>query len=411
MNVNGIIAEYNPFHNGHRYQLEESKRLTGADYTIVVLSGNFVQRGTPALLSKHVRAEMALRNGADLVLELPAIYATSSAEAFARGAVSLLDSLGVITHLAFGSECGDISILNQIAVILAQEPESFSENLKRLLRRGYSYPAARNEALMLYAPSLNDNSSVFRTPNNILGIEYIKALLRQSSGIIPVTVRRLGTDYHDPFPGKSYCSALAVRQAVWNSGDTDGLRAYLPPDAYGLLISHIQDGKIISSGAFSSMLYYKLLSERDKGYEKYLDVSAALSDRITNSLHLYQDYDSFCDLLKTKEMTYARISRCLLHILLNLKKSDMSDCALLKHTPYARVLGFRRDAEPLLTAISEKSAIPMITKPADAEKILSPDAMHMFLQDIRISQLYHGVAGMLSGSVPQNEYSIPLVIV
>lgn len=410
MLVNGIIAEYNPFHNGHKYHLEESRRLTGADYTVIVLSGNFVQRGSPALLEKHIRTKMALQSGADLVLELPAIYAVSSAEYFATGAVSLLNRLNVVTHLCFGSECGDISILKPIASILAEEPKEFTQNLKQLTRKGYSYPIARSKALMRYSPSLNDSDGVFCMPNNILGIEYIKALIRCKSSIRPITVKRLGTDYHDPLPGKGYCSALAIRQSIRVGSDTADLRAYLPAEAYDLLAACKSDGKIIRSEDFSAMLYYKLLSEKEYGFEKYLDVSPALSDRIRNSLKSYQGYESFCDLLKTKEMTYTRISRCLLHILLNLKKADMSDCALLGHTPYARVLGFRREAAPLLKAISKSSSIPMITKPADADRLLNADAMRMFHQDLLISQLYHGVSGMLTCSVPQIEQSIPLVI-
>lgn len=412
MIVNGIVAEYNPFHNGHKYQLEESRRLTGADYTVIVLSGNFVQRGTPALINKHLRTEMALKNGADLVIELPAIYATSSAEFFAMGAVSLLDQLKVVTNLCFGSECGDISLLNRIATILVQEPDDFSAKLKQLLCQGYSYPSARSEALMHYMPSLADSNNIFRSPNNILGIEYLKALLRRKSSIAPVTVRRIGADYHDPLPGSTgYCSALAIRQSVWAGDDITGLRSYVPANAYELLAAQKTDGKFIRSADLSTILYYKLLSEKEYGFEKYLDVSKALSDRIVNSLNSYQGFESFCDVLKTKEMTYARISRCLLHILLGLTRTNLHDCTRLGYTPYARVLGFRRDAAPLLSAIKEKTSIPLITKAADAEKILDADAALMFRQDMEISQLYHGISGVLTGSVPLNEYCIPLVIV
>ena len=254
MIVNGIVAEYNPFHNGHKYQLEESRRLTGADYTVIILSGNFVQRGTPALINKHLRTEMALKNGADLVIELPAIYATSSAEFFAMGAVSLLDQLKVVTNLCFGSECGDISLLNRIATILVQEPDDFSAKLKQLLCQGYSYPSARSEALMHYMPSLADSNNIFRSPNNILGIEYLKALLRRKSPIAPVTVRRIGADYHDPLPDSTgYCSALAIRQSVWAGDDITGLCSYVPANAYELLTAQKADGKFIRSADLSGL--------------------------------------------------------------------------------------------------------------------------------------------------------------
>lgn len=410
MKINGIIAEYNPFHNGHKYQLEESKRRTGADYTIAVISGNFVQRGAPALLDKHSRAEMALRCGVDLVLEIPAIYATSSAEYFATGAVSLLNRLNVITDLCFGSECGDVSLLTEVASILLTEPDEFTHSLKSFLRDGYSYPNARTAAMTQYSPSLAYNREIFSSPNNILGIEYIKAIHRQKSPMNPMTIRRQGAGHHAPVPTAEYCSALSIRQALWEGKDASCLQAYMPEDANRLLSAWLSEEKLVRSNDFSSVLYYKLLSEREFGFEKYLDVSAALSDRIVNRLNEYVSFDGFCDLLKTKEMTYTRISRCLLHILLNITKEDMAFCCELGYTPYARVLGFRKSAEPLLSVIKEKSSIPLVTKLADAEKLLSEDSLAMLKQDIQISQLYQGIAARFSKHQPLNEYTIPLVI-
>lgn len=411
MKINGIIAEYNPFHNGHKYQLEESKRRTGADYTIVVISGNFVQRGAPALLDKHSRAEMALRCGADLVLEIPAVYATSSAEYFATGAVSLLDRLNVVTDLCFGSECGEVSLLTEVASILLTEPEEFTHSLKGFLRDGYSYPNARTAAMIQYSPSLAYNREIFSSSNNILGIEYIKAIRRQKSSMTPVTIKRQGAGYHALVPDTEYCSALSIRHALWEGKDASCLQAYMPEAANRLLADRLNRGKLVRSNDFSAVLYYKLLSEREYGFEKYLDVSAALSDRIVNRLDEYVTFDAFCDLLKTKEMTYTRISRCLLHILLNITKEDMALCNELSYTPYARVLGFRRSAEPLLGIIKERSSIPLVTKLADAEKILPEDSFPMLKQDIQISQLYQGIAARFSEHQPLNEYTIPLVII
>lgn len=411
MKVNGIIAEYNPFHNGHKYHLEESARLTGADYSIVVLSGNFIQRGDPALVDKHTRAEMALKNGADLVLELPTVYSASSAEYFATGAVSLLDKLGVVTHLCFGSECGDTAILQQIASILREEPEDYVKELKTGLKQGLSYPSARNTALIHYFPALAGNTKILSSPNNILAIAYIKAILNLDSKMVPVAVTRLGSDYHDPSLYSQYCSALAIRQALSDGRGLSSVARYMPDSAGELLSQRLVLGRGIFSNDFSSALYYKLLSEKETGFDKYLDVSADLSNRICNRLAEYKNFDDFCDLLKTKELTYTRISRCLLHILLNLTKEDMAVCSELEHTPYARILGFRRDAEPLLAAIKEQTSIPLVTKLADAEKLLSTDTYLMLKQDLQISQLYYGVAAGLAGQQPLNEYSIPLVIV
>ncbi|MCM1192263.1 MAG: nucleotidyltransferase [Butyrivibrio sp.] len=411
MKVNGIIAEYNPFHNGHKYHLEESKRLTGADYSVAVISGNFIQRGDPALVDKHTRAEMALKNGADLVLELPTVYSASSAEYFATGAVSLLDKLGVVTHLSFGSECGDTVLLSRIAAILLEEPEDYKADLKAKLKQGLSYPSARNSALIRHCPELAENSKIFSSPNNILAIEYIKAIMNQNSKMEPVTVRRLGAEYHDPAPSSGYCSALAIRQALAAGRGLGSVAHYMPDSVRELLAERLVLDRGICANDFSSALYYKLLSEKESGFDKYLDVSADLSNRICKHLTEYKNFDDFCDLLKTKELTYTRISRCLLHILLNLTKEDMAVCSELKHTPYARILGFRKDAEDLLGTVRAQASIPLVTKLADAEKILPTDTYLMLKQDILISQLYYGVAAGLAGQQPANEFSIPLVIV
>lgn len=411
MKINGIIAEYNPFHNGHKYHLEESKRLTGADYSVVVISGNFLQRGDPALVDKHTRAEMALKNGADLVFELPTVYSASSAEYFATGAVSLLDKLGVVTHLCFGSECGDTVLLGKIAEILKDEPEEYTSELKAKLREGHSYPVARNAALIHYYPALAADSRIFSSPNNILAIEYIKAIKKQGSNMEPVTVKRVGAGYHSPVLKSQYCSALSIRQALADGRSLSSVSGYMPESAHALLSQRLAAGRGVCSNDFSSVLYYKLLSEKESGFDRYLDVSADLSNRICRHLTEYKNFDGFCNLLKTKELTYTRISRALLHILLNLTKEDMAICSELEHTPYARILGFRKDAEPLLGAIHEHTSIPLVTKLADAEKLLPMDALLMLKQDIQISQLYYGVTAGLTESQPLNEYSIPMVIV
>ena len=408
MLVNGIIAEYNPFHNGHKYQLEEALCQTRADYTIVVMSGNFVQRGAPALLDKHRRAEMALRCGADLVLELPTLYAVSSAEFFGSGAVALLDKLGVVTHLCFGSECGDAELLRQIAEILVEEPPEYSATFKRLLQQGLSYPNARTWALLQHYPFLDSRKEVFSSPNNILGIEYIKALIRRGSSITPATVRRKGSGYHDRQTDGNYCSALAIRQALFTDYDLSGLCRHMPPEAGELLTAHLSENKPVRTDDFSKMLHYKLLLDNRNGYERYLDVSSDLSDRIRKRLDEYISFESFCDLLKTKEMTYTRISRCLLHILLDITKEDMKLGKGLDYVPYARVLGFRRSAAPLLTAIKEASSIPLVTKLAGAETLLSTEACTLLNQDIMAGRIYQSAAR--PGQAAKNEYTVPLVI-
>lgn len=410
MTVNGIIAEYNPFHNGHFYQLSHSKQMTQADYTIVAISGNFMQRGEPALVNKYVRAEMALQCGADLVLELPSVYSVASAEYFARGGVSLLHKLGVVTYLCFGSECGDLDILTTIASILKEEPAQYSAALKQGLKRGLSFPAARNQALLQYRPDLQDSITVLATPNNILGIEYIKALLRTESPVIPRTIRRFGSDYHDQRFGDSYCSALALRQAILNGQTPEKLVKQMPAENISLFTEALLESAPMESNDFSAVLHYKLLSEAEKGFSRYLDVNQELSDRIRNNLYRFKNFRSFCEILKTKDMTYTRISRCLMHILLNITKEEIQLCMTMGDIPYARVLGLRKEAQPLLSKIKEKSSIPLVTKLADAEKVLFPGAMDLLKREIERSNIYESTAALKSDRHMKNEWQIPIII-
>ena len=411
MKVNGIVAEYNPFHNGHAYQMQHAREATGADYTIIVMSGNFMQRGAPALLDKFTRAKMALECGADLVLELPTCYAASSAEFFAKGSIALFDKLRVTTNLCFGSECGNINTLSQIAEIFYTEPEPYVESLRCNLKKGMSFPIARTWALLQYAPSLSDDKDVLSSPNNILGIEYLKALMSRNSKIVPFTTTRVGADYHDKRLGTNQCSAIAIRQSVAAGHDLTYLSFQMPENAYEIFRASLDEQKPLFADDFSAALQYKLLTEYSTGYDKYQDISSDLSDRIRNLLPSFVGYTSFCDLLKSKDMTYTRISRCLLHILLNMTKEEFGICRAEDYISYARVLGFRKDATPLLTEIKKNSSIPLVTSLADARQSLSEAALRMLDQDILRNQIYLGNLALKNQKEMLNEYRTPIVIV
>ena len=412
MKICGIIAEYNPFHTGHAYHLKKARELSGADYSVIVMSGNLVQRGTPAIIDKHARTEAALRCGADLVLELPSCYATGSAEYFAMGAVSLLDNLDTVTHLCFGSECGDITLLNLIAHIYVNEPADFQESLRLKIKSGLSFPVARAAALLEVYPELSSSLSVLSSPNNILGIEYVKALLKRNSSITPLTFSRSGAGYHDRELVHPLSSATAIRQAMENDISLDQLTTQLPPEAYEIYKKYFAGSKPLFMDDFSALLHYKLISEQHTGYAAYMDVSEDLSDRIKKNIYQFTTISSFCDLLKTKELTYSRISRCLIHILLDIRKSDVSMYVNeLDYVPYARILGFRKDSAPLLREISRNTKIPLISKLADADKILNESALNMLRQDIMVSDIYSSVRAGKNGTAMKNEYSTPIVIV
>lgn len=391
MKTVGIIAEYNPFHNGHAFHIAKAKEMTGADYCIVVMSGCFVQRGAPAIADKYLRAEAALLSGADLVLELPVYYALGSAEYFATGAVALLDKVGVTDTLCFGSECGDISLLSGFAKELLGESELFKVVLNRQLKSGMTYPNARNTALQACAPHLNAHMNVLMTPNNILGIEYCKALSRRNSRIQPYTLNRAGASYHDASLNSSYCSALAIREALSSSGRLSDIQMLMPQSAFELL--EAQSGKAfpIFADDFSLPLHYQLLSEQSVGYSKYADISDSLSDRISKKLPSYRSFTDFCDQVKTKNMTYTRIARSLMHVLLKMEQADFIRYQSEDYIYYARMLGFRKTAEPLLTAIKTQSSIPLLSRLADADALLSESGRSMLAKDIYAAQIYQSV--------------------
>lgn len=432
MKVTGIIAEYNPFHNGHQYHIEQTKRLTGADYIIVVMSGNFTQRGAPAFVDKYTRTRMALACGADLVLELPLYYATGSAEYFAFGAVSLLHSLGIVDSVCFGSECGNIEALQHVAAVLCEEPDIYKDLLQTALKSGKSYPAARYTALAQYMAGDADAQIVERlltSPNNILGIEYCKALLKLNSHMKPYTLRREGGAYNDASLTAVNSSALSIRSTLAEADTMAVIQHQMPEAAYAILQNVYHKSAPMLPSDMSVLLHYQLLLHAQEGYTQFMDVSGELSNRIGSSLRYYKGFDSFCALLKTKEITYTRVSRALLHILLGMTKEHMAsyvrsansfsegcatDAGLSEDCggflSYARMLGFRMESTKLLSAIKQYAdrhpacAPPLISKLADAGHLLSDKAMAMLAEDIRAAHIYNAAVQEKFGCMLPNEY-------
>lgn len=408
MHITGIIAEYNPFHNGHKYHLEETRRITGADYVIAIISGDFMQRGTPAVIDKHTRAKMVLQNGADLVLELPLCYATGSAEFFAHGAVTLLNRLGAVDSLCFGSECGTVSVLSDIADLLVQEPENYRHMLQKELRAGHSFPKARSFALRSCLPDTEEYKTVLSSPNNILGIEYLKSLLKNNSHITPYTIKRMGSGYHDTQLDASAPSASAIRSHLFQKGN-NAIREHVPDTVYDLLCHHYNRSFPIESNDFSSLLHYRLLLQAPDGFTDYMDINADLSDKIIKNLYHYEDFEQFCGLLKSKDMTYSRLSRSLIHILLDITNRQMQEWQP-ETIYYARILGFRKSAAPLFGILKANTSVPLISKLADAASYLTPTGLAMLEKDIQAAHIYDSVVASKFHTPFINEYSKQLVI-
>lgn len=435
MKVAGIIAEYNPFHKGHKYQLDRLRELAGPDYIIVAMSGDFLQRGTPALMDKYTRARMSLLQGADLILELPACYATSSAETFARGGILLLAATGLTDMLCFGAESDDLDRLKNLARLLNREPDWYRSALLSSLKKGRSFPAARAEALPEYVDLLNQ-------PNNILAVEYLKAMEDLAPAMEPLLIRRAGSGYHNTDITAPLASASAIRDTLlhtshhcdtpptinrtasvpatpqsetdWSAlataqSETDwfALADALPESSLKIMQEYEKDSAFLQEDDFSQLLHYCLLRETKESLTGYLDMTEDLANRIDSRKKDFTSWSSFCQLCNTKDTTYARISRALTHILLNTRAEDQKPDAL----PYLRVLGFRRSAAPLLTQLKCCAKAPIITSPAAAEGQLTAQGLAMLHTDIHASDLYRCIATNKTGRAYPNEYQRKLLIV
>lgn len=411
MKTVGLITEYNPFHNGHAYHIEKAKMLTGADRVIVVMSGDFVQRGAPAVMPKHLRTESALLSGASLIIELPVCFATGSAEYFAQGSISLLNRLGCIDSICFGSECGDLHLLKEIAQILADEPIEYQTALKQALKEGVSFPAARQEALNIYSDKY---SEILASPNNILGIEYLKALAKIHSKMEPFTIKRIGAGYHDMDIDGQFSSATAIRSDIYQLADVNSsseslplthIQTQVPSSCHELMKKNYQTRYPVKADDFSLLLKAKLLSETAGSLSHYLDMSPELANRILRLRNEYLSFEQFCDLLKTKELTRSRISRSFIHVLLGITNDWLT--AMKAPAPYARILGFRRDHADLLGILKRTSDIPLITSPARA--VLADTAYQMLELDIYASDLYESVITDLYGTPFHNELTKQII--
>ena len=387
--ITGIIAEYNPFHNGHAYQIEQARLLTGCDFLVVVMSGDYVQRGAPAVFDKYTRTRMALACGADLVLELPVACSCASAEFFASGAVSLLDGLGCVVFVGFGSESGDLQSLMEPARILAKESPVFQEALRRGLSLGLSFPAARKEAFRACA----SNPDILDLPNNILGIEYLKALLQRESSIKPVTIKREGQGYHDTLLDSGFASASGIRRFLKQEeaplSALPALKESLPDPVMEVLTDTLAHTLPVWEEDFSMLLRYELLRQSASDLTRYADISPDLGRRLKNCADKFSSFSEFVALVKTKDVTYTRITRALFHILLNLTGEDTRNSVAM---PYARILGFRKDHSRILGLLKENSRIPIIPKAADYKTYLTPDLQPLFEKDLFAANLYETIA-------------------
>ena len=406
MKTAGIIAEYNPFHTGHEYQIKYVKEKLGADFVVIAMSGDFVQRGTPALFSKYVRAEMALKGGADLILELPVSSSTASAELFAKGGVQLLDGIGVTDILCFGSECGDTRILMELAKLLVDEPPEFQAALRLNLKEGMTFPKARSQALTEVLPEPWKYQQVLSSPNNILGIEYCKAILREKSSISPVAIKREGNDYHEKSLAENiFPSASAIRKAIMDTHNARTLENFLPESCRDVFFQTVSDHNYLLENDLDLIYRYRLLQETEELLCSYLDMSHSLARRILSCRNQYETFTQFANQLKTKDITHTRIQRALLHMLLHIHNVP-------EQIPYARVLGFRKSSASLLGEIKKHSRIPLLTKLSDASKVLqeNPHSLDLLEETTFSSNLYENILAQKKNASCIHEYQKQIIV-
>ncbi|MCR4650207.1 MAG: nucleotidyltransferase family protein [Lachnospiraceae bacterium] len=389
MNITGVIAEYNPFHKGHEYHLKKI-REAGADYIIVVMSGDFTQRGEPAIIDKYCRTRMALEGGADMVIELPLIYSLADARRFAEGGVGILDALGCVNVLSFGVEPGTEGLIFEFAEFLNSPPTAFDTELDRQMRNGLTYPAARQQALSLFFTE--DKMQAVSSPNAILGIEYCKALKKTHNHMVPQPVIRSGNGYNDiSLPEEGFASASAIREVLRESSSLESLSPFLPDTTVSILSEELGDSFPVWPEDLSSLLRYALLSQED--FTRFTDINEAFSNRLLSLRYKYSDLEQFIDEVKTRNITRTGVCRLLMQIVTGL------DLAVPRRPAYARILGFRKNSNELFTIISKTSILHLVQSLAEEK-----DDPYI-LSDIKASHIYEGILSDKFGTPFKNEYS------
>lgn len=397
LRVLGVVVEYNPFHNGHLHHLNEAKALIAPDYTIAVMSGNFVQRGEPAILDKFSRAEIAVKMGIDVVFELPFVYSIQDANGFARGSIGVLERTRVVTDIVFGSESTDLDGLNKVSEVLINQPKPFKKLLNKYLKEGLSFPNARKYALNEYFQPFNyaqDIVSVLEQSNDILGLEYLNSLKLYKSDIEPHVIKRVKAKYNQSEFTGEISSATAIRNLIKNN-DINKVEQSVPKLSYEILIREIDLGK--SPIFFESMREMILAKLRILKKEDLLNIDGVkegLDKRFIDCSKRNATLTELIECVKTKRFTLTRVKRTLLKIFFDLKEEQVK--LYNRYGPqYLRVLGFTKKGQELLNEIKRVSSYPIITTPSRYKRIynklsdemLSSKKKYQSIPEIYISQI------------------------
>lgn len=417
MKILGIIAEYNPFHNGHEYQIRKAVEISGADYIIAIMSGNYVQRGAPAIFDKSIRAEMALNAGIDAVFEIPALFSGASANDFAGYGISLLKILGA-DFISFGAENDNYKLLDTVAKVLTDKEQELA--VKKHMEAGLNYAKARHNAIIDELKGnkedINEIKKLLATPNNILAIEYLKSIRLNNVGIKPVIISRSGSGYHEKeIKENKFSSATAIRKLVSESNldiFNDSIKSAIPDKNINLF----RNSKSIFDDDFLFIVQRSILEKLSKGEDlsEYCDVSKELANTIEKNIFELENksYSDFILRLKSKNFTYTRISRAIFHLLLNHKKNMLEDIKSEKNmAAYPLLLGFKKEAGELLSELKKRSELPIISKTSNAKDILNPISLKIFENNIYADFLYNSIYFEKYGEKLCNPYRRNVVII
>ncbi|MGM0378271.1 MAG: nucleotidyltransferase [Bacillota bacterium] len=351
MKVLGIITEYNPFHNGHKYHIEKSIKKTNADYVICIMSGHFLQRGIPAILNKWKRSKMAIENNIDLIIELPTIYSLSSAEYFAKGAIEIFNKMNIVDCISFGSENGDISNFLKVGRVYSEEPDKYVKTLKDELKKGVSFPKAREKSLKEFFKK--ENINILSKPNNILGIEYSKAIFNTKSNIKLETIKRIKNDYNQTNLTGNISSATSIRNQL-KKGNLNLIKKSVPKNCFKIIKEN--KNNLVFRNDFEKLIFYKLRTIKKNKLKNISDVVEGLENRIIEKALNNNSLEKLILDIKTKRYTYTKIQRIIFKTLLDIDKSFENISP-----KYIRILGFNKKGQFLLKKLKDKSSLPLIT--------------------------------------------------
>ena len=407
MKTLGIITEYNPFHLGHQYMIEEAKRKSSADRVVVVMSGSFVQRGEPAFFDKWTRAKAALLNGVDMVLELPVLFATANAETFASAAVRILEDTGIVDVLAFGSESGNLPALQEAAKLMTNETEEYRSLLKAHLDEGLSYPSARAKAMETIS---NINSEILSQPNHILALEYLKALERYQCSMTPLAIKREGAAYHSTSLESKFASASAIRTGILEEQLTESL-SQVPENCSALYSKALSLGTApVLWKNYAGPLNYKLRTMSVEDLRQIFEVTEGLENRILRSIDSAYEIEDIVGFIKSKRYTRTKIQRILLHVLMDIKGAEVAYFMRKPYMPYIRVLGFRKESAELLGDLTMNAKCPVLTNLKKAPEILNEDGLHLLALEKTATDLYAMASPTPLYRGANQDFTMPMVI-